>query len=461
MSESISVSNLPDYEQSKLNELFGVWYDKRPRNVLRSVYYDGKAPLKDAGISIPPKMKRISAVLDWPGKGVRALAHRNIFDSYVGQADDPFALSELLTVNRFDVELPQAIVSAYKHSCSFLTVAPGDTASGEPDVVIMPRSAEWTAATWDSRRRMVASALAIHAVDDKGKPTEFTMYLPDSVISIEKKARVYVADFRPNPLGEVLVEPLAYDPQVDRPFGRSRISRSAMSITDRAVRSIVRQETTAEFFSSPQRWVMGADKDAFDGADADRWSAIMGRVLAFSKDEDGGTPTVGQFPQMSMQPHTDMLRQVASEFAAEMNMPVSALGIVQDNPASAEAMYAANENLVIEAQYQNKVFTPALLGVARKAIMLRDGFTVPTTEMLALQVKWANPSMPSPVSASDALVKLATVFPWIGESPVALEMAGFTSADITRLLSDKQRANGSAVLSRLQAAQTVSNQQVK
>ncbi|MBK0296393.1 hypothetical protein IAE22_30385, partial [Bacillus sp. S34] len=105
----------------------------------------------------------IAAVIDWPEKAVSSLAERSVFEGFVtpGGEQDPFELTEILDANRFDLELPQAITSAYKHACSFITTALGDTQSGEPEVMVMSRSAEWSTAIWDSRRRLVSAALTV------------------------------------------------------------------------------------------------------------------------------------------------------------------------------------------------------------------------------------------------------------------------------------------------------------
>jgi hypothetical protein len=161
-----------------------------------------------------------------------------------------------------------------------------------------------------------------HGGDDDGAPTDAIVYLPYAVLSLQKRAgRWSVVDRLPNPLGVVLVEPLTYDPQLDRPFGRSRITRAVMDITDRAARTVMRTEISAEFYASPQRYVLGADESAW--ADVDKWKAVMGRFLTLTKDEDGDTPQVGQFPQATMQPHFDMLRLLATQFAGETGVPVS------------------------------------------------------------------------------------------------------------------------------------------
>jgi hypothetical protein len=449
-----AIADATDAEVSAVRDLWKVWRDKQPRNLLRSVYYDGKAPIRDLGIAIPPSMRGFSAVLGWPEKAVRQLAARNIFDGFVapGQDDNPFDLGGVLEANRFDLELPQAIVSAYKHSCAFISTTLGDTSAGDPEVVIMARSAEWSAALWDRTRRRVSSALAITDATDTGDPTDLILYLPDWVVTVERRVGKWrVVDRQPNPLGVVLIEPLTYDPQLDRPFGRSRITRAVMDITDRAARTVLRTEISAEFYASPQRYVLGADEEAW--ADTNKWKAVMGRFLTLTKDEDGDTPQVGQFAQATMQPHFEMLRLLATQFAGETGVPVASLGVISDNPSSAEAIYAAKEDLIVEAQSANRVLGASLARVAQRAVMLRDGLTEPTPELRRLQTRWADPAFTSPVSAGDALVKLNAVFPWLGESEVALEMAGFTAPQITRLLSDKRRAGSGDVLAAIANAQ--------
>lgn len=440
--------NVFDDELDKIRGLFQTLAAKQPRNMMRSVYFDGKAPLKDLGISLPPQLRDMEVVLGWPEKAVRTLAHRNVFDGFVHpeQVEDPFGLAGILVDNDFDLELPQAIVSAYKHACSFLTVTRGDVQSGDPDVLILPRSAEWSSAIWDKRRRRVSAALAVTASDDAGEPTAFTVYLPDVVIMCTRgKGGLWSTDRRSSRVGEVLVEPLRFDPQLDRPFGRSRITRAVMSITDRGLRTVARSEVGAEFFTAPQRYVLGADEDAWSGTN--KWKAIAGRFLALTRDENGDVPSVGQFPQMTMQPHMDQLRSIAAQFASETSLDLSQLGIVQDNPSSAEAIYAAKEPLIIEARAANRVFGASLVKVAQKAVMLRDGLTGPTDELRRLSVKWTPPEAASPITRAQAMQLEIQSLPWVAETSVALEGFGHSQAEITRMQSEKRRAASSSLVS--------------
>lgn len=451
-----SIADVTDAELDIIRSAFAQWRAKESRNTLRSAYYDGKIPVKDLGISTPPQVKnRVRAVLGWPAKSCTMLAERSIFDRFVlaSQPEDPFELGAVLDDNRFDSELPQAITSTYKHSCSFLTVAKGDTASGEPEVLLQARSAEWTGALWDKRRRALSALIAIVDTDQSGHPSAFDVYLPDVVLQCSRTpAGAWKADRRPNPTRMVLAEPLTYDAQLDRPFGRSRISRAVMSITDNALRTILRTEVSAEFYTAPRMAALGVAEEAFRNG---KWSATVDRWFALTKDEDGDTPTVQQFPQMTMQPLMDLYRSYASQMQAESGIPISSLGIVTDNPTSAEAMYAANQDLINIARIANRSHGASLRRVAAKIVAVRDGADAVTDEVRKIQANWINPAFTSPSSSADALVKLSAVFPWLSESETALEFAGFTATEITRLLADKRRAQGGSAIDRALAAPDV------
>lgn len=447
------VAGVDQSELDTIKSLFAVWQSKYERNRVRSAYYDMKVRLKPSGNIPAEAMRRIEAVSEWPEKAVSALAERSVFEGFVtpGGEQDPFGLSGILSDNRFDLELPQAITSAYKHSCSFMTTALGDVAAGEPEVLVMAREATWSAALWDSRRRAVSAAMAITSTDDSGQPTAMDVYLPDAVLILSRRpSGAWVTDRRPNPLGEVLIEPLAFDPQLTRPFGRSRINRAVMNITDRALLSIVRAEIASDFYAVPRMYALGASKEAFEGG---HWQAAIDSWFAVTRDENGDVPTVGQFPQMTMQPLNDHYRTLATQFSGATGVPVSSLGIVTDNPPSAEAMYADDRRLTNTARAQNRVLGSSLKRVAQKVVRLRDGRDL-DDELRSIDTSWANPAFTSPSTSADALVKLSAVFPWLSESEVALEFAGFSHAEITRLLSDKRRAASGSVLNQVLARQT-------
>lgn len=423
---------------------------KRSRNRVRQNYYDQRIGLKDLGISIPPQLKNIGSVLGWPAKTVDVLADRLKFEGFVapGEEDDPFDLNDLVDANDFKEAFAQTVSSALIHSCAFLTITQGDTAAGEPEILWLPKSAHWATGIWDQRTRRLAAGLSITQVDtnEMGEinPKEFIVYLPDKTVTVRRSENdEYTAQSVPNPTGRPLMVAVTVGADLRRPFGRSRISRAVMSLTDSAVRTIVRSEVGAEFYATPQRAILGADPEALA---ASKWDAIVSKMLAVSRDEDGNLPQITQFSQLSMQPHTDQLRQWASLLAAESQIPLDELGFPSDNPASDSAIQSQRDPLRLAAERCIRGFKSALTQLAIVSVLLREG-TSSLDELEGLskvRPHFAPVVHTSDAAAADAVLKQVQMMPWLAESPVILEKLGYDQASIERLMADKRLAQARA-----------------
>lgn len=420
---------------------------KAHRNRLRRSYYDHKTVLKDLGISIPPSMRSIEAVLEWPAKAVDVLSRRLVLEGFRSSgavAPESLGLDAVWDWNRLDVEAPQVHTAALVHAVAFLTVTAGDVAAGEPAVLITARSAQYATGLWDARRRQLSAALSVLSVDDQGAPDQFVLYAPNVAVVARRDGLRWDLRQSRHDLG-VPVEPLVYKPMLDRPFGHSRISRPVMSLTDSAVRTLVRSEVSAEFYSAPQRYVLGADEEAFVDENGNRvpaWTSILGRVLALSRDENGDVPTVGQFAQATMQPHMDQLRGLATMFASAANIPVSALGIVQDNPASADAIRAADEPLIAEAEHAQIGFRGAWERTVRRALAVLDSSPAALAEYSRLRAWFRPADVPTRAAAADATVKLVQASILAADSEVTWDQMGFTEPqrEVLRVEARTRRA---------------------
>ena len=144
-----------------------------------------------------------------------------------------------------------------------------------------------------------------------------------------------------------------------------------MSIPESAVRTAKRSEIAAEFFSFPQKYITGLSEDA---ELMEKWKATMSSLIAFTKDEEGDSPTLGQFAQQSMAPHTEQLRMFAALFAGETGLTLDDLGFATENPSSAEAIKASHENLRLAARKAQRTFGSGFLNVGYLASCLRDDF---------------------------------------------------------------------------------------
>lgn len=455
------VVGLAEDDAALMARLVKQWQAKRSRNALRRQYRDMQVNVAFLGASVPPYMRdQLDIVCGWPDKAVTSLASRCMWDGVTSPSgeEDPLGAMSLLHENRFDLLVPELVDATLTYCCSFVVALPGDTAAGDPDVVVTGADALWATGLWDVRRRGLEAGLLVDSADDNGKPTSMLLLTAEHVTRLALGDRGWVAVARmDHSLGRVPMEPLPYRPALGRPFGRSRISREVMSITDRVVRAGFRTEVSSDLYAAPALLLLGADETMFQNAQGEKtplWSWYMGRLKSLPKDEDGDKPDLQVIPQQSMEPFLAMKRALAAEFASATSLPISALGIVQDNPSSAEAIYAAKEDLVIEAQNTTRSIGYGLNRIVQDAICLRDG--IPVTEMddevRNLATRWRNPAMPSVVSQSDAVVKQISAIPELAQTDVALEELGYSAEQIVRIRSQIKRAQAGGVLDRLLAS---------
>lgn len=427
---------------------------KAHRNRLRRRYYDYRNLLRDLGISIPPQLKSVEMVVGWPAKAVDAMARRTVLEGFIlpdGRSTADLGLDDLWRDNRMATVVPQAHTSSLIHSTAFGFVTAGDVAAGEPPVLISVRSAEWATGTWDARARRLKNALSVVSVDaESGQIDEMVLYEPGLAVIMRREGRRWDLRQVTHDLG-VPVEALPYRPSLDRPFGSSRISRPVMALTDSGVRTLLRTEVAAEFYNAPQRYVLGADEEAFSGKTG--WEVMIGRLLTLTRDEDGNLPTVGTFAQQSMEPNVAHFRMLAQAFASETSLPLRSLGVVGDNPESSEAIIEANKELELEIRHwEDASLGPAWERLATCALRMIDDSPAAREAYRGLRAHWTDPTRVSVISAADALVKKAAVIPRLGETSVGQEMAGMTADQIDRYQAEVRRLDARAALSALQSA---------
>lgn len=405
------------------------------QNAIRERYYESKNRLKDLNISIPPGLKNLDTVVGWGGTVVDVLEERLDFEGYIG--GDQFGLSEIYRANELDLESSQGHKDALIYGTGFVFIGKG--MEGEPDPLITIESPKRATAMYDMRTRRPIAALLANWADD-GTVESGSVYLANETIYFERMNRTYVEAFRDvHNLGRVPCAPLINNPRSGDPWGRSEITRAVISLVDSAVRTLVGAEVAREFFSAPQRYILGADESAFltaDGQPTSGWSVIQGRVLGLPYNDDAGVmPQVGQFQSNSPAPYFEQIRAYANLLAAESAIPSSYLGYPSDNPASADAIRAMEARLVKKAERRQKQFGRTWQEVARLALLIRDG-EVPA-DFGAVRPIWRDSSTPTMAASADAAVKLIQAGVLTADSDVTYNRLGFSDSDKAQLQRDK------------------------
>ena len=179
--------------------------------------------------------------------------------------------------------------------------------------------------------------------------------------------------------------PIIYKPDAKRPFGHSRISRACMDYSKSAMRTVKRSEIASEFYSFPQKYATGLSNDA---EILNSWQATMSAMLTFTKDDEGDSPTLGQFQMASFTPHLEQLKTIASMFAGETGLTLDDLGFVTSNPSSAEAIKAGHEGLRLAATKAQRCFSVGFKNVGYIGACMRDNKDYQREELFETKVIW-------------------------------------------------------------------------
>ena len=349
--------------------------NKRNRVNLRYRYYEMKNRVQDLSGIIPPELKHFSACLGWCGKAVDSLSDRLIFRTF---KNDNFELNTIFQMNNPDILFSSSVLSALIASCSFVYISRGD--DGFPRLQVIDGGN--ATGVLDDTTGLLLEGYAVLQRDDSDKPV-IEAYFQPGITWYYEKGREPWADKNPAPYP--LLVPILHRPDARRPFGHSRISRACMGIMQGALRTIKRSEVSAEFYSFPQKYVLGLSQEA---ESMDKWRATISSMLQFDKDEEGDHPVVGQFQQQSMSPFTEQLRTFAALFSGETGLTLDDLGFVTDNPSSAEAIKASHENLRLAARRAQATFGSGFLNAGYLAACVRDNFAYRRSQLYLTKPVW-------------------------------------------------------------------------
>lgn len=413
-------------------------------------YYEGKQRLKDFRISIPPQLSSVESVVGWAGTAVDILEERCDFEGWMGA--DTLGLMDIYRANDLDVESGLGHKDAFIYGTGFIVVGKGR--DGEADPLITIESPKRMTSVYDLRLRRSTAALSVNR-DDRGKPVSGTLYLPDQTVSLEfSNNQWFDVDRDVHNLGRLPVIAQPNNPRSGDPRGRSEITPAVRSYTDAAMRTLLGAEVAREFYSAPQRYVLGADEDLFtdsDGNALNPWTVYQGRILGVPANQDGNTPQVGQFPANDTRPYFDQVKAYAQMLAAETAIPPSYLGFQTDNPASADAIRQMEARLVKRAERRQRQFGRAWTEVAKLSLLVRDG-SIPA-EAADIRPLWRDPSTPTRAAAADEAVKLISAGVLLPDSEVTYNRIGLSDTDKQVLRSEKATGEATALITNILTSQ--------
>ncbi len=458
---------LSDSERDTIKRLTAQLESYDPRNIEKQSYYEGRDRVKDLGISIPPRLKTVQAVVGWPGTAVDVLEER--LDLVAVAGPDSLDVESIFRANKLAVESSLAHLDALIFGVGFICVGAGGV--GEPSPLVTLESPLRMTGEYDARTRRLKTALGVNR-DVDGKVLSGTLYTLNANYYFHRAGNgVMVEDSRlEHNLGRVTVARLLNRPRSSALNGRSEITRAIRSITDSAMRTLLGAEIAREFYSTPQRYSLGASEAAFQDADGNElnpWSVIQGKMLNLPYNmEDGETgkgvmPQLGQFPANSPAPYFEQIRTYAQLFGAEAAIPPDQLGFTHSNPPSGDGIRAMEARLIKRAERRIKQFDQGWVEAAELAWMIREKTNILPDEFLTVHGVWADPSTPTVAATADAGAKKIAALGLTGDDELAWDLVGLTEAqkELARTGAARRRAQAMTANLGVAAATALQNQQ--
>lgn len=444
-------------DRERLTELVQVFDGVKARNERLTRYYnqDVRAAEKNLAVTVDKQLANLPMMdirCSWPTKVVDVLCERSQFDAM--WHSDKLVKEEfdrILVENRLKYRYDHALKSELIHGCVFATLAMGDDDRAQ----IRFHSAETAAAIWDPQHETVECGIAIIDTDryngeNDRTPSLVNMYTQDATIVIQKLAPAkWAAEYHEHPMGRPLMVPMVYKQTFDKPFGHSRINKDVISDTDAYLRERLRLEVQSEMYSTPQRYIVGLSDEAAATFAKNKIKQYMSCMMLLTQNEDGSPINMGQFDQAPITPHRDVLEMLARHLASAANIPMSELGVVHEQPSSAEAITLEKEPLVLEAQALNDANGEALKEIVLMAYAMNNGLTwseIPY-DVKQIQAHYDNPAYPSIVSMADGVVKIAagsqTPF---GRTSAFWASCGFDDIETRQILEEMDQVQIDGVL---------------
>lgn len=423
-----------------LEQLAEVYAKHQPTNRVLEQYYECKQPTPSIGIDNIPDTVNVPTRCDWAAKAVTSVSERVRMSGFTFAGDYKDAtLDKIERANGLSAGFNRHVASELVHGCMFATVQRiGDA------VAVRTHTAETAAAIWDVAAQRIAAGFVI-ADSRRTKwspnapvPVQVNLHLPRRVVVITQyDAGKWSATSNPTPLDRPMMEAFCFRPTGTKPFGQSRITPAVRYYVDEVQRTLRYMAVSGALYATPKDILTGiTDKQFKEMADS-KFSIMVTSLFMATRGKDGSTPDYKRLQAASPQPYIDSIATYAKLFSGATGVPLNSLGIVQDNPSSAQAIEAQREDICVAAEDCIETNRESMRNVALMAMAVAENKTMDqlTDEQMTVMPDFRNPMRPSLAATADAYVKIAGVLEGFAQTREFLRGQGFTPSEVESVRS--------------------------
>lgn len=429
-------------------------------NAMLRDYYEGRVKVPDYGVGAEIENDQ---TCHWPSKAVDALADRITFEGFA----TPEGMDEAQAAALASIEASNNLVNSYNrhltpkllYGCMAATV----TRNQQGRAVVRFHSADTFTAipSPDGKDGVVAAGMAIARVEftswstQRPVSTVVNLHLPGNVVELRQVAAgQWVASDGFTRETEPSLYVFTHDGTGTlNAFGRTRITQFVRTLTDDAIRCMWHMQISGAYYSIPKLIMLNLMPAQFEAVIENKFKYQLDRVIATEADESGEARTaIQQLSGNSPQPFVDELRALATQFSGATGVPLNSLGIVQDNPSSAEAINASREDICLIAQRDISEDRAVLRKVALAALSVQLNTTVgellsSNPELMDVSARFASPVLHTYGELSNFVTQVSAVREGFGKTDYAARLLGVPDEELESVKSDEVRASNAAAFS--------------
>lgn len=448
-------------QRDVVDELCGVYDHAATRNAELDSYYDGTVDVPELGLTIDRsdfKDARSAIACYWPEKVVDALADRIRLTS-VGDSTEARLVARIAAENSLVEQYDGFLISELKHGPMFATVG---AQGGDKLPLIRFHSAKTAAAipSDDMQFGRIGAGLAIARwgrgdMLEGPKPVQVNLYEDGMTTVLVKEQTGWKVDYSTRSAGTPMMFSFVHKRTGEKPFGKSRITKFVRGLTQSAVRVLWDAEVSAALYAMPKDAIMGLSDDQFDAMLSNKQKAYLDSLLLSTTNDDGGIPTLQRLTANSPEVYRTQLNMLGAQLSGATGTPLNSLGIVQDNPSSAEAIQASREDICLIAEKQIQADRESMKNLLRCAVAVANNQTVDklTDAERDIRVIYAEPMLNSRAALADFAVKFASVRNGFGGTRTCARMCGFDEDSILEMEAEERRGRANAMVDMLMAGE--------
>lgn len=290
---------------------------------------------------------------------------------------------------------------------------------GRPAVSV--ESAKQVAVLTDPGTRQTVAGLK-RWEDRRATTTEAVLYLQGEIVRLRADQAgapangFKVVERLANPLGQVPVVNLRNTDRIVNSqygmvfdYGCSEID-DLKPLVDGLNKSLADMMVTSEYVGRPRRWATGVE--LAEVPELDDAGEPTGNMVEANPIPEGHRAMIsenneakfGQLNAADLAGYEASVRVLLGQIMAVSTLPAHYVGVFTDNPASADALRAAEASLTARAEARQQSFGRSWEQVARLMIAVRDGRDPNMID--TVRVQWADAATRSVAQEADAVVKL-------------------------------------------------------